>query len=265
MEYLKLKELQNEELKIAIEIDKFCNENDIKYFLSSGSLLGAIRHHGFIPWDDDMDMYMTREDYDRFCNIFSHPNLIIKYCENGTLHAPFAKVCNPNIIVESETLGDEDNSILWVDIFPIDGAAETKYEQEKRFKKVSFLSKLLMTNRSIYYPSKNPVKNIFKYLFDKLITKCLPEVLETIISPPFCFIERIVLFLKKYLVISSIFPPSFSPSIVSVLSGVEVFNRSIFLYFSSGIALITTFPSFSFILIFLYILELRCFLPIYFI
>ena len=56
LEYLKLKELQNEELKIAIEIDKFCNENNIKYFLSSGSLLGAIRHHGFIPWDDDMDM-----------------------------------------------------------------------------------------------------------------------------------------------------------------------------------------------------------------
>ena len=175
MEYLTLEELQNEELKIAIEIDKYCNEHDIKYFLSSGSLLGAIRHHGFIPWDDDMDMYMARDDYDKFCNTFSHDQLIIKYCENGTLHAPFAKVCNPNILVESEALGDEDNSLLWVDIFPIDGAAKTKDEQNKRFKKVAFWTKLLMANRTPFYPAKNPIKNFIKhlvyYFYKKFLTR----------------------------------------------------------------------------------------------
>ena len=61
----KLREWQLQELNALIEFDKFCKNNDIKYSLAYGTLLGAIRHKGFIPWDDDVDLWLDRENYDK--------------------------------------------------------------------------------------------------------------------------------------------------------------------------------------------------------
>lgn len=70
-----LKHLQNLELMVLKDFIKICDENNLKYFIYGGSLLGAVRHKGFIPWDDDIDVIMFREDYERFKKIFlSKPN-----------------------------------------------------------------------------------------------------------------------------------------------------------------------------------------------
>ena len=61
--------LQDIELEILLDVDRFCRENGITYFLGEGTLLGAIRHHGFIPWDDDVDVIMKRADYERFLQL----------------------------------------------------------------------------------------------------------------------------------------------------------------------------------------------------
>ena len=64
-----LRKVQLAQLEIAKEIKRVCDENNIKYFLDSGTLLGAVLHKGFIPWDDDMDIGMLRDEYEKFLQI----------------------------------------------------------------------------------------------------------------------------------------------------------------------------------------------------
>ena len=67
--YLTLDQIHAEELETLVDFDEFCNEHGLRYSLAGGTLLGAVRHKGFIPWDDDIDVGMPREDYERFLQI----------------------------------------------------------------------------------------------------------------------------------------------------------------------------------------------------
>ena len=62
-----IRPLQLRILKILLAVDKVCKEHGLRYYIMAGTMLGAVRHKGFIPWDDDLDICMIREDYERFC------------------------------------------------------------------------------------------------------------------------------------------------------------------------------------------------------
>lgn len=120
-----LKKLKDTELEILNEIDRVCRKNNINFFLIGGTLLGAVRHKGFIPWDDDLDIGMMRDDFIKFSDIVSK-DLDSKYFfdyfnTDKEYHLPFAKVRKNNTIFDEEASKKLDNHKgIFVDIFPYD-------------------------------------------------------------------------------------------------------------------------------------------------
>ena len=90
-----IKDFQYKILEIAFYFDEFCKKYDIEYYLMGGSALGAVRHHGFIPWDDDVDVWMFREDYNKLCEILESEtlkNLEVLNEKNTKYFAPMIKI-----------------------------------------------------------------------------------------------------------------------------------------------------------------------------
>lgn len=127
-----LRKLQLVELEIANEIKRVCVENNIKYFLESGTLLGAVRHGGFIPWDDDMDIGMMRDEYEKFLKIapekLSSEFILQTWKNEKDYSLTFAKVRKlDTIFLEYEFKDSSMHNGIWVDIFPYDSVPEKKY------------------------------------------------------------------------------------------------------------------------------------------
>lgn len=118
-----LRKQQLRMLEILLYIDKICKENNIKYWLSSGTLLGAVRHGGFIPWDDDLDIEMLREDYEKFLKVFTdNDNYALQtYKSDENYFRTFAKVRDLHSeISEFELDRYYKYRGLYVDIFSIE-------------------------------------------------------------------------------------------------------------------------------------------------
>ena len=119
-----LRKVQLVQLEIAKEVDRVCTENGIKCFLIGGTLLGAIRHKGFIPWDDDLDIGMLRNDYEKFA-IISAASLNEKYKfidwkSDSNYPHPMGKVIKKGTIYKESKRNDLGEQGIWVDIFPYD-------------------------------------------------------------------------------------------------------------------------------------------------
>lgn len=111
-------------------VDDFCNTNNINYFLAYGTLLGATRHKGFIPWDDDIDIFMPRKDYDRFIELFDNNASnykLICHENNKNFYIPFGKVYDINVPLE-EIIPNPIKIGLSIDIYPIENIPGT-YEE----------------------------------------------------------------------------------------------------------------------------------------
>ena len=122
-----LDKLKHALVEILAEIDAICRRHDLRYVLVGGTALGAARHSGFIPWDDDLDIAMPREDYDRFRDIAAGElpeNLYFRcFQTDPDYYLPFGKVCRRNTayVTELDSELTEDNEIF-VDVFPLDAA-----------------------------------------------------------------------------------------------------------------------------------------------
>ena len=122
MKELSLQDIKKIEFDILKVFDSFCKENNINYFLANGTLLGAVKYGGFIPWDDDIDVLVPREDYDRLISLFADDGRyqLFEFDRNRKYRFPFAKLCDMTTKKEEYNI---DNGVILgldIDIFPLD-------------------------------------------------------------------------------------------------------------------------------------------------
>lgn len=130
MKEMTLRELQLFALEILKDVHQFCTKNSIKYSLYGGTLLGAIRHQGFIPWDDDIDIIMPREDYDRFCNLYTSDNYkLINRNNDSSYQLAYTRVCDiKRTRYKAVEPCSKHTTGVWIDVFPADGCPSNEDE-----------------------------------------------------------------------------------------------------------------------------------------
>jgi LPS biosynthesis protein len=161
MKVIKIEELKKIQLDILTEIDTFCRKNNIKYFLGFGTLLGAIRHKGYIPWDDDIDIVMLRNDYDKFIKEFSKNDRSIYRVQSGdidkTFLYPYAKIDDTRTTL-IENANNSSNIGINIDLFPLDIIPE----DSKKAKILLMKSKVWNCIYILKYVKIKHGRNIFK-------------------------------------------------------------------------------------------------------
>ncbi|MBR6985671.1 MAG: LicD family protein [Ruminococcus sp.] len=176
----KMKEVWAVQLDLLVEFDRVCKKHNIKYFASGGTMLGAVRHKGYIPWDDDIDLMMFRSDYNKLCEIasneFEAPYFFqTEYTDNGSLrgHAQLRNSLTTAILKTEYKKKYRFNQGIFIDIFPLDAVTDDKvafnnqYKQAMKYKKIMHRCASITTRYSV--PEKNNIKSIIKSVLHKTV------------------------------------------------------------------------------------------------
>ena len=174
------RELQLIELDILEQVLKICEKYSLTYYMLGGTLLGAIRHKGFIPWDDDIDLGLPRPDYEKFI-AYAEKELVSPYQLHTTLKKKgkysyyYARVENTDVVLKRTISIKEVLIPAFIDIFPLDGVPNDVKKREKWISKCSRLSTLFSASQIMYRGNnsqtskkRKPVKEFLRNVFIKL-------------------------------------------------------------------------------------------------
>lgn len=165
-----LSDLKRIELSIMKRIHEFCVENSITYYLTYGTLIGAIRHSGFIPWDDDIDIFMPRCDYEKFCKLFPLKQeefglSLVNHTTKPFYGRPMSKVIDNSTVLFEPAYRHDDPLGVFVDIWVLDGAGSDFKKAKSKKRKISHLVSILTyCNTKISYCRSLPKKIVSFFL-----------------------------------------------------------------------------------------------------
>ena len=134
-----IKEVQSIELEMMKFIDELCRGNNLKYYLAYGTLIGAVRHKGFIPWDDDIDIIMPRPDYEKLIKLMEGDKKnysLVCVEKNKDYNYPWAKMVDTRTKLIELGKHQEEEIGIWIDIFPVDGLGNDKDKAVELAKKM---------------------------------------------------------------------------------------------------------------------------------
>lgn len=166
-----LDEIKEISLRGLILFDEFCKKHNLKYSLAAGTMIGAVRHKGFIPWDDDIDLFMDRCEYEKLIRLVKEKQVLSD--ENYEFYIPdregyiypFIKIINNKTIVYEKNIQRKYAIGVWIDIFPIDNCGRTLEEARTTMKCMCELSTKLRHSVSIYkiHSGIDILKNIYVF------------------------------------------------------------------------------------------------------
>lgn len=172
---LTLDEIKRISLDILVDVHEFCSAHDIKYSLAYGTLIGAIRHKGFIPWDDDVDIVMPRQDFERFCKEYNSkygyqvlsphsPESLITF---GRVYDTRLTICRTTAPWSTFETG------VWIDVFPLDGVEDNYKAFHNRVKSLYFTAKCLAMKRTSLegFWSTKTLKRKFSWIIKRMLTR----------------------------------------------------------------------------------------------
>ncbi len=181
-------EVKKVELDILSKVHEFCKERGINYFLHCGTLLGAIRHKGFIPWDDDIDIGMMKEDYERFCKEFmENPPKDLKLCNVDTVKGYYLSM--PKIIdtrtglIETELKGCEIG--VYIDIFYFDAIPPEGEQKDDFIRRLTKLRTMLTIKNARSIPDWSRPKQLLLPFFKMALLvvpkkKLIKKIIKTL-------------------------------------------------------------------------------------
>ena len=179
------KRVQEDELQILIKFDEICRKFNLKYTLAAGTMIGAVRHKGFIPWDDDIDVYMLRNDFNKLRKIAPMElpeNMFYQsHYTDPEYYYPFDKIRLDGTIFKETFLANHNiNHGVFIDVFPIDSISNNKCKSTIQFYHYRFYRLGLMTkyvNIEARSGKRKTLANILRVLYlpfnlDYLYKKC---------------------------------------------------------------------------------------------
>lgn len=178
MREIDIKELRKIQLEILDTVDKYCKKNNIKYWIDCGTLLGAVRHKGYIPWDDDIDIGMLREDYDKLLNTFNNNNTKYKLMAlelNKDYYFPFGKIVDTNTILYEPDEKTGIKGAVYLDVFVYDNAPDDDLKLKEMYDKRDYYNKFRIAQLYPKMYDKSSLKKRIMRFFLNIYLKFLPK------------------------------------------------------------------------------------------